>query len=173
MNYSPTRDFHKSGMVFNCTVNVIVLPHDNIPQKSPPPAKKKTKQPSSLNIVNLEETLFGGAQNTVPLYSYYGVGDVKNQLVNYSPFITLEATAIFSSPFIPFFLWEIETDRKALADRFVYLFEVPGIQPWVSQMQGKHSTIELHPQSPKWVVFSNSSILVFRSYKTDVQASKN
>lgn len=109
MNYRPHHDFHKSGMVFNYTVNVIMFPYDNTPQKPPHPIKK---QPSSLNIVNLEETLFGGTQNTVPLYSYYGVWDFNNQLVNCNPFITLKATANFSSLFIPFFLWEIELTGK-------------------------------------------------------------
>lgn len=103
---SPPRDFHKSDMVFNYTVNVIVFPHDSTPQKSPPP--KKNNQALLLNIVNLEETLFGGAQNTVPLYSYYGIRDFNNQLVNCNPFITLKATAVFSSLFVPFFLGKIE-----------------------------------------------------------------
>lgn len=74
--------------------------------KSHPPQKKN--QPSSLNVVNLEETLFGGAQNTVPLYSYCGIRDFNNQLVNCNPFITLKATAVLSSLFVPFFLGKIE-----------------------------------------------------------------
>lgn len=44
MNYlPPRRDFHKSGMVFNYTVNVIMFPHDSTPQKSPPPQKKNNQ----------------------------------------------------------------------------------------------------------------------------------
>lgn len=38
----PRRDFHKSGMVFNYTVNVIMFPRDSTPQKSPP--QKKNNQ---------------------------------------------------------------------------------------------------------------------------------
>lgn len=58
--------------------------------------------------------------------------------------------------------------KKASANRFVYVFELTGIQPWVSQMQSTLLLSCFHSPQNGWFVCANSNILVLRAYKIDM-----
>lgn len=114
MNYFPVMS--RKMAVFNHTVNVMcshILIHPKIkPQKATTKSLKYSKSKG-----NTFWWSFWWRSKYCPLYLYYGVCVT---------FVISWQIAVTSSTL---YLRGDETLMKALADRFVYLFEVPGTQP--------------------------------------------
>lgn len=134
----PASDFYKNGSLqLYCSCDE--FPHDNTPQSQAPPNQQ---QPSSLNMVNLKETVsdeaFEVIQNIVPLFMQWRVLLQESVGKWQSPHCP-KVTGCFFLSLYPILPMGDKTLMETLANRVVYIFEAPGIEPWVYPVLGKHS----------------------------------